>query len=65
MLQHSRKVCRVSWSALGTWLASVTEDSYVHLWRPNLGGEWQLQSKISPAEPEEPNQPDSDFVMVD
>jgi hypothetical protein len=51
-------VCRVSWNALGTWLATVVEDSTVHMWRPNLAGEWSLQSKIVAEN-------DSEYVMVD
>lgn len=58
-LQHSGEVCQVSWSSLGTLLATVTKDSSVHLWRPNLGGEWGMQSKICASYPE------SEYVMVD
>ena len=58
-LKHSREVCQVSWSSLGTLLATVTKDSSVHLWRPNLAGEWSLQSKILASDSE------SDYVMVD
>ena len=58
-LQHSGEVCQVSWSSLGTLLATVTKDSSVHLWRPNLAGEWSLQSRILASDP------DSDYVMVD
>ena len=57
-LAHGGIVCQVSWSALGTWLATVVEDSTVYLWRPNLAGEWSLQSKIAPEN-------DSEYVMVD
>ena len=58
-LQHSGEVCQVSWSSLGTLLATVTKDSSVHLWRPNLAGEWSLQSRIVASDP------DSEYVMVD
>ncbi len=57
-LAHTGMVCRVSWNALGTWLATVVEDSTVHMWRPNLAGEWSLQSKIVAEN-------DSEYVMVD
>ena len=57
-LPHKARVCQVSWNAEGNWLATVTEDCDVFLWRPNLAGEWSLQSKIIA-------ETDSEYVMVD
>ena len=56
---HDSPVCQVLWNDIGNWLGVATENGEVSLWRPNLGGDWNLQAKTACIEQ------DSDFVMVD
>ena len=46
-LQHEAGVWQVEWNMLGSWLAASTEGGEVCLWRPDLGGEWLLLTRIT------------------
>lgn len=41
-LTHPAPVHRVKWHPVAFWLAVSLQNSEVHIWRPNLVGEWKL-----------------------
>ena len=45
-LAHPSPVVKVGWHPTQGWLAISLQASLVHLWRPNLAGEWTLIRRL-------------------
>ena len=45
-LDHPAAVFRISWHPVAFWLAVSLQNSQVHMWRPNLVGQWKLIQQL-------------------
>lgn len=45
VLPHPAPVSQAEWNLTGTWLAA-SAGGRVHMWRPDLAGQWQLLNTI-------------------
>ena len=56
LLKQQAAVRDLRWDPLASWLAVSLVSSQVHLWRPNLAGEWKLIQQLVGSSEEQMNE---------